>query len=136
MKLNSLLTIMIPCPCDACRKPSYIEKQPAYIKTIATLQILPMRKMRHLLSLSLFHFAKHGSLLGLGSLNLAFTSSLGLVSLEVHLLLQVGFTGLLSLGSVDVLDQRTLVLEGVTLRKVVEFVVEVLVDLAASTVLD
>ena len=35
-----------------------------------------------------------------------------------------------------VLNKRTLVLEGVTLGKVVELVVEVLVDLAAGTVLD
>jgi hypothetical protein len=35
-----------------------------------------------------------------------------------------------------VLNQCSLVLEGVTLAQVVEFVVEVLVDLAASTILD
>lgn len=35
-----------------------------------------------------------------------------------------------------VLDQCALVLEGVTLAQVVEFVVEVFVDLAAGTVLD
>lgn len=34
------------------------------------------------------------------------------------------------------LDEGTLVLEGVTLAQVVEFVVEVLVDLAGGTVLD
>lgn len=34
------------------------------------------------------------------------------------------------------LNERTLVLEGVTLGEVVELVVEVLVDLAAGTVLD
>lgn len=34
------------------------------------------------------------------------------------------------------LDQSTLVLEGVTLAQVVELVVEVLVDLAGGTVLD
>lgn len=33
-------------------------------------------------------------------------------------------------------NKSTLVLEGVTLGKLVEFVVEVLVDLASSTVLD
>lgn len=38
--------------------------------------------------------------------------------------------------STYVLNERTLVLEGVTLGKVVELVVEVLVDLAAGTVLD
>ena len=35
-----------------------------------------------------------------------------------------------------VLDEGTLVLEGVTLAQVVELVVEVFVDLAGSTVLD
>jgi hypothetical protein len=35
-----------------------------------------------------------------------------------------------------VLNQRSLVLEGVTLAEVVEFMVEVLVDLTAGTVLD
>lgn len=35
-----------------------------------------------------------------------------------------------------VLDKCTLVLEGVTLAEMVEFVVEVLVDLACGTVLD
>lgn len=33
-------------------------------------------------------------------------------------------------------DQRTLVLEGVTLAQLVEFVVKVFVDLAGGTVLD
>jgi hypothetical protein len=42
---------------------------------------------------------------------------------------------LLGLGTVDVLNEGTLVLEGVTLAQVVELVVEVLVDLAAGTVL-
>lgn len=76
------------------------------LKTIATLQILPMRKMRRLLGLSLFSIAQQGSLLGLDSLNLALTSSLGLVSLEVHLLLQVGLTSLLGLGSVNLSDRQ------------------------------
>lgn len=34
------------------------------------------------------------------------------------------------------LDQCSLVLEGITLAQVIEFVVEVLIDLAAGTVLD
>ena len=38
--------------------------------------------------------------------------------------------------STYVLNQCPLVLEGVTLAEVVEFVVEVLIDLAAGTVLD
>jgi hypothetical protein len=42
----------------------------------------------------------------------------------------------MTLPSTYVLNQCSLVLEGVTLAEVVEFVVEVLVDLAAGTVLD
>ena len=38
--------------------------------------------------------------------------------------------------STHMLNQRSLVLEGVTLAEVVEFVVKVLVDLATGTVLD
>jgi hypothetical protein len=41
-----------------------------------------------------------------------------------------------SVFSTYVLDQRTLVLECVTLAQVVEFVVQVLVDFARGTVLD
>ena len=40
------------------------------------------------------------------------------------------------MGRTYVLDQGTLVLEGVTLAEMVEFVVEVLVDLAGRAVLD
>lgn len=40
------------------------------------------------------------------------------------------------MGTTHMLNQRTLVLECVTLAQVVELVVEVLVDLASGTVLD
>ena len=39
-------------------------------------------------------------------------------------------------GKTNVFNESTLVLEGVTLTQMVELVVEVLVDLAGSTVLD
>ena len=39
-------------------------------------------------------------------------------------------------GSRTCFDQSTLVLEGVTLAQLVEFVIEVLVDLASSAILD
>jgi hypothetical protein len=42
----------------------------------------------------------------------------------------------MALGSTYVLNQCSLVLESVTLAEVVEFVVEVLVNLAAGAVLD
>lgn len=70
------------------------------------------------------------------SLQLALTGSLGLRTLGVHLILKGLLTLLLGLGTVNVLNQSTLVLECVTLAQVVELVVEVLVDLAAGTVLD
>jgi len=62
--------------------------------------------------------------------------SLGLRTLGIHLFLEDPLTLLLGLGLMNVFDESTLVLEGVTLAQVVEFVVEVLVDFAASTVLD
>jgi len=61
---------------------------------------------------------------------------LGLRTLGVHLFLDSPLAGLLSLGLVDVFNESTLVLEGVTLGQVVELVVEVLVDLSGGTVLD
>jgi hypothetical protein len=78
-------------------------------------------------------------------------SSLGLGTLGVHLVLEDPLTLLLGLGLVDlecvrltrkcmrdrthVLYESALVLEGVTLAVLVEFVVQVLVDLASSSVL-
>ena len=118
---------------------------------------------------------QHGVPLRRHPLLLALASSLVLRTLGVHLLLEPGLTGLLSLGTVDlywnpvlvesnknhlvwqkadllslqettgrnpergatyVLNQGALVLEGVTLAQLVELVVQVLVDLAAGTVLD
>jgi len=70
------------------------------------------------------------------SLRLAQTSGLVLLSLGVHLLLESPLAGLFSLGTVDVLNKSSLVLESVTLAGVVKLMVEVLVDLARGTVLD
>lgn len=78
----------------------------------------------------------HGVPLGGLPLHLALASSLGLRALGVHLLLELPLTGLLGLGTVDVLNKGALVLEGVTLSSVVQLVVQVLVDLAACAVLD
>jgi hypothetical protein len=80
--------------------------------------------------------AKHGLPLRRRSLLLALARGLGLRTLGVHLLLELLLTSLLGLSTVNVLDEGALVLEGVTLAQVVELVVEVLVDLATSTVLD
>lgn len=108
---------------------------------------------RSLLLLTLTH---QGIPLGSDSLLLALAGSLGLGALGVHLLLEGSLTGLLSLGTVDlfresaiegswlsiaagqtyVLNEGSLVLEGVTLAGVVELVVQVLVDLAGGAVLD
>jgi len=93
-------------------------------------------KSTPLLRLGLLFVTELGTLLGNNSLLLSLTGSLGLRTLGIHLLLQDSLASLLGLGSVDVLNQRSLVLEGVTLAEVVEFVVQVLVDLAAGTVLD
>ena len=93
--------------------------------------------------------------LGLHTLLSPLAGSLGLSTLGVHLVLEDLLTRLLGLGLVDlvmsvsiesdirrpkvmtyVLNKGTLVLEGVTLGQVVKFVVQVLVNLAAGTVLD
>jgi hypothetical protein len=74
--------------------------------------------------------------LGLLALQPTLTESLVLGTLSVHLLLQDTVALTLSLGLLDVLNEGTLVLEGVTLAEVVELVVEVLVDLAGGTVAD
>src|SRR3984957_15394227 len=103
----------------------------------------------------LFHFACQGISLGLNTLLSSFAGSLGLGTFGVHLLPENALTLLLGLGLVDlsthivnmlialvfvistyVLNQRTLVLECVTLAQVVEFVVKVLVDFASGTILD
>lgn len=98
--------------------------------------MLPPQKPNPLLCLGLLFLAELGSLLGLVSLCLSLAGGLGLRTLGVHLLLEESFTCLLGLSSVNVLDQCTLVLEGVTLAQVVKFVVKVFVDLTAGTVLD
>jgi hypothetical protein len=74
--------------------------------------------------------------LGLDTLSAALTEGLVLGTLSIHLLLEDTLTLALGLGLLDVLNQSTLVLEGVTLAQVVELVVEVLVDLAGGTVAD
>jgi len=98
--------------------------------------MLPSQKLSHLLCLGLLFFTELSLLLGDHSLLLSLTGSLGLRTLGIHLLLQDSLTRLLGLRSVDVLNQCSLVLESVTLAQVVEFVVQVLVNLAAGSVLD
>jgi len=98
--------------------------------------MLSLRKPNHLLCFSLLLVTEHSIPLGHNSLLLSLTGSLRFRTFGIHLLLQDSLTCLLSLGSVDVFNQCSLVLEGITLAQVVEFVVEVLVDLAAGTVLD
>jgi len=74
--------------------------------------------------------------LGLDTLLSPLTSGLGLRTLGIHLLLEDPLTLLLGLGLVNMFDQSTLVLEGVTLAELIQLVVEVFVDLAGSSVLD
>ena len=65
------------------------------------LRLLPSTNLRHLLGLSLLSVTEHSLLLGLSSLDLALTGSLGLGTLGVHLLLDESLTGGLSLSLVD-----------------------------------
>ena len=65
------------------------------------LRLLPSTNLRHLLGLSLLRVTEHSLLLGLSSLDLALTGSLGLGTLGVHLLLDESLTGGLSLSLVD-----------------------------------
>lgn len=89
--------------------------------------------------------------LGLDALLSPLTSRLGLCTFGIHLFLEDPLTLLLGLGLVNLdelvvahvlgrdpymFNQGTLVLEGVTLAQLVEFVVEVLVDLSCSPVFD
>jgi len=74
--------------------------------------------------------------LGLDTFLSSLASSLGLCTLGVHFFLEDPLTLFLGLSLVDVFDQRTLVLEGVTFAQLVEFMVKVFVDLARSTVFD
>ena len=86
------------------------------------------------------------------------SGSLGLRTLGIHFILQYPLTLFLGLGLVNLnnvvsvcwerrgnvvvmfgtymLDQRPLVLKGVTLAQLVQFMIEVLVNLASCTVLD
>jgi len=79
---------------------------------------------------------QEGVLLLLDTGLLSLSSSLGPGSLGVHLLLKYTLTCLLGLSLVDVLDQRSLMLEGVALAQMIELVVEVLIDLSGGAVLD
>lgn len=117
-------------------------------------QIWPPHRLLCLL-FRLFHFACQSISLGLNTLLSSLAGSLGLGTFGVHLISESALTLLLGLGLVDlsthivnmltalvfvistyVLNQRTLVLECVTLAQVVEFVVKVLVDFASGTILD
>jgi large subunit ribosomal protein L19e len=84
----------------------------------------------------LLSLANKSVALGLNALLSSLTESLVLGTLSIHLLLEQTLTLSLSLGLLDVFNQTTLVLEGVTLGEVVQLVVEVLVDLAGGTVAD
>jgi hypothetical protein len=84
----------------------------------------------------LLSLANKSVALGLDALLSSLTESLVLGTLSIHLLLEQTLTLSLSLGLLDVFNQTTLVLEGVTLGEVVKLVVEVLVDLAGGTVAD
>jgi len=113
--------------------PSNIKSEPAFVGPVPLM--LPSQ-MNQNLRRSLLFLSELSSLLRNNSLDLSLTGSLSLRTLGVHLLLDDTLTSLLSLSLVDMLNQCSLVLESVTLAQVVEFVVEVFVDLAAGTVLD
>jgi len=89
-----------------------------------------------LLGLNLLHLAGQSVSLGLDTFLSSLTGSLGLGTFGVHFILEDALTLLLGLSLVDMFDQRTLVLEGITFAQVVELGVEVLINLASSTVLD
>lgn len=64
---------------------------------------------------------QHSGLLGVDSLNLSVTGSLVLVSLGLHLFAESLLTSSFGLGAVDVLDESTLVLEGITPSRLLAF---------------
>merc|ERR1712137_577076 len=80
-----------------------------------------------LLDLGCLLLTSEGVCLGGLSFDSPLTGSLDLGTSLVHLILEGLLTLLLSLGLVDVFDESSLVLEGVTLRLLVQLVVEVLV---------
>jgi len=127
---------MIPFVRAGMQEINIKSNQPIFKTLPDALRMLPSQTAQNLLRLGLFLITELSSSLGNNSLLLSLTGSLSLRTLGVHLLLDDSLTRLLSLGLVDVLNQRSLVLEGVTLAQVVEFVVEVFVNLAAGTVLD
>jgi len=91
---------------------------------------------KSLLLLALLLLTSQGVSLGLDSFLSPLTGCLGLCTFGIHFFLEDPLTVLLRLSLVNVVNQSTLVLEGVTLAQLVELVVEVLVDLAGGTVLD
>jgi hypothetical protein len=76
-------------------------------------------------------FARLASISSLRTLSRAFSA----LALWIYLLM-LAYDDNSTLLITYVLNQRTLVLEGVTLAQVVEFVVKVFVNLAASTILN
>jgi len=103
---------------------------------LSSISVLPFFGLKsNLLFLGLLFTSQRVSL-GLDSLLSPLTGGLGLRTLGVHFFLEDSLTLLLSFGLVDMFNQCTLVLEGVTLAQLVELVVKVLVDLACGTVLD
>jgi len=92
------------CPCNTCCKPDDIKSNRPLWKDPCPLQILPCRKMQHLFGLGLFLLTQQGRLLGVNSLDLSLTGSLGLCALGIHLLLKNPLSGLLSLCTVNVFN--------------------------------
>jgi len=124
------------CPCSNASKLNIKSNQPI-LKTLPdALRMLPSQTAQNLLRLGLLLITELSSSLSNNSLLLSLTGGLGLRTLGIHLLLEDSLTRLLGLSSVDVLNQCSLVFEGITLAQVVEFMVKVFVNLAAGTVLD
>jgi len=91
-----------------------------------------------LLVLGVFFLAFTGQSvsLGLDTFLSPLTGSLGLGTFGIHFFLEDSLTLLLGLRLVNMFDQGTLVLEGVTLAQLIQLMVKVFVNLASSTVLD
>lgn len=95
--------IMIPFATQYILKASKIGSNQLIRRPMPDLRrIEPCHETQHLLGLLLrLLVTEHGVLLGLDSLDLALTSSLGLLALGVHLLLENTLTAGLGLGAVD-----------------------------------
>jgi len=114
---------------------------PPYDSVISRITPVPLRQqlLAHfflLLGLNFLHLAGQRVSLGLDTFLSSLTGSLGLGTFGIHFILEDALTLLLGLGLVDMFNQRTLVLEGITFAQVVELVVEVLINLASSAVLN